>query len=153
MYQIVYCSKSKRLLSAADLHGMLSGFRAHNAAHRLTGILLHSWGNFLQLLEGEEADVIDVFGRIQNDRRHDQVALIDIKLPGRMFSDWSMAFVDLTDLGRVAPGFAGFPSDLDLRAIDDATVLELLTFFGEQRGLLRGSDPASDVATRGHVPA
>ena len=152
MYQIVYRSRSKRMLSAADLHSMLTGFRSYNAAHRLTGILLHSWGNFLQLLEGEEADVTEIFRRIQADQRHDKIALIDVTLPGRMFSDWSMAFVDLTELARVAPGFAGFPSDLDLRAIDDATVLELLTFFSEQRGLLRESEPTSAAAS-GTVPA
>jgi len=143
MYQIVYRSKSKRVLSASDLHGMLTHFRMHNAAHHLTGILLHSWGNFLQLLEGEESDVTDIFRRIRADERHHEIAVIDIVLPGRIFSDWSMAFVDLSEFARANPGFAGFPSDLNLTEIDGATVLELLTFFSERRGTLGESRQAA----------
>ena len=153
MYQIVYRSKSKRVLSASDLHGMLTRFRAHNAAHHLTGILLHSWGNFLQLLEGEHSDVTDVFRRIRADERHHDIAVVDVVLPGRVFSDWSMAFVDLSEFARANPGFAGFPSDLNLTQIDDATVLELLTYFSEQRFMLSALEPASAVGGRGIVPA
>jgi hypothetical protein len=132
---------------------MLARFRAHNTEHRLTGILLHSWGHFLQLLEGEESDVNRTFQRIAKDPRHDEVTVIDIVLPRRMFGDWSMAFADLSEFARANPGFAGFPSDLNLTAIDEATVLELLTFFSEQRGRLGALEQESEVAAHGIVPA
>jgi Sensors of blue-light using FAD len=132
MHQLVYRSRAKRAFSASDLQSMLLRFRSHNARLGITGILLHSWGNFLQLLEGERAQVEDLYAHIAEDPRHIEIAPVDMSLPRRMFADWSMGFVDLSAPARPVSGYAGFPSDLDLREIDHATILELLTFFSEQ---------------------
>jgi len=132
MHQLVYRSTAKRAFSASDLQSMLLEFRSYNARHGITGILLHSWSAFLQLLEGERAQVEELYGRIVNDPRHIEIVRLDMSLPRRMFSDWSMGFVDLSGPAQSMAGYAGFPSDLDLKEIDHATILELLTFFSEQ---------------------
>jgi len=129
MHQIVYRSTAKRAFSASDLQSMLLRFRSSNARLGITGILLHSWSNFLQVLEGEQAEVEELYARILDDPRHAEIARVDISLPRRLFNQWSMGFLDLSGAARSMSGYAGFPSDIDLNEIDQTTILELLTFF------------------------
>jgi hypothetical protein len=63
---------------------------------------------FVQLLEGEEADVRATFGRIAVDPRHDEVEILfDSTTSARRFPEWSMAFVG--DAPAVRKRFADSP--------------------------------------------
>lgn len=89
---ILYVSAAKRLLSDEALAALLAAAREHNARHGITGLLLYSDGNFMQLLEGPATAVSALYGRIQQDARHHMVTTVleESGLP-REFSDWSMA--------------------------------------------------------------
>jgi hypothetical protein len=43
---------------------------AHNAAHAVSGVLCQGQGLYLQVLEGERAEVNRLYARILQDRRH-----------------------------------------------------------------------------------
>ncbi len=43
---------------------------------QITGILLHSMGNFFQVLEGEEESLKVLFKKIENDARHSEIFTI-----------------------------------------------------------------------------
>ena len=58
-------------------------------------MLLYHDGNFMQALEGPEAQVRQVYRRISEDPRHDGcIVLIQQPVPERTFGNWSMGFRD-----------------------------------------------------------
>ena len=105
MYQLVYVSSATALFSVDMLSELLERIRIHNAAAGISGILLYKGGNFMQVLEGREEDVQNLFEHIDRDQRHHgTIILLKGNLPERQFPDWSMGFRDLG-----APEVHGLP--------------------------------------------
>lgn len=93
LYHLVYHSLATTSLSEQVLASLLSQSRTWNTDHGLTGLLLYSHGNILQVLEGSQQEVEYIFNRIQRDQRHFQVTkLADGPIASRHFSQWSMGF-------------------------------------------------------------
>ena len=98
MYSLIYRSIAKENFDKVLIYKMLSEARDFNATHGITGCLLYHKGQFIQLLEGDEREVISLFDRIRNDRRHVHVELLEEEeIVERIFSEWSMAFQDVGD--------------------------------------------------------
>ena len=95
--QLIYVSAAKSLLSEETLDAILESSVCHNAAQGVTGLLLYWRGNFMQVLEGEESEVDETYGRICSDTRHHGIILI-LKAPIEMreFSHWAMGYRRLT---------------------------------------------------------
>lgn len=92
-YHVLYRSRATSAPTEAELQALLEWSRTYNAQQQLTGLLLYSDGQFVQLLEGPEAAVRALYARIQQDLRHTQVVtLSEGPGPHRWFSEWSMAF-------------------------------------------------------------
>jgi hypothetical protein len=66
--------------------------------------------DFMQLLDGEESVVRQLFGRIARDPRHRGViVLVEENVAEPLFADWSMGFRNLDDEAlSVMPGFTPF---------------------------------------------
>lgn len=111
---LVYVSQAAPTLSDADLAAILETSRAYNSARDITGLLIHApdragrRGSFMQLLEGDGAEIDDLRQRIFADpRHHTKVVLERGTKPMRAFSDWSMAFRTATPALLAAyPAFA-----------------------------------------------
>jgi hypothetical protein len=72
--------------------------RSNNEKRNITGALLLSGHWFVQVLEGDEADVRSLFTRIQEDPRHNSVELLFAgRAHDRIFAHWSMAKVAMPD--------------------------------------------------------
>ena len=88
---LVYESRSVQPLAEADLFALLEQARRNNEPLGITGVLLHGDGRFVQVLEGTDDAVHEVFSRIATDRRHYAVRILaDEPLAQRRFGDWSM---------------------------------------------------------------
>ena len=125
LYRISYASTQTAELQASDLIEMLQSARAHNEAKNITGVLLHRQDSFLQIIEGEENAVRDLFEKISKDPRHQRVELLagDV-VEEREFSDWQMGFVELDGVDvSMLPGFSNFLNEDD----DSRTVLRRLS--------------------------
>ncbi len=98
MIQLLYVSHAVNEMSDQELHKLLNEARSVNKKHNITGILLYHKGYFMQLLEGDEADVEDIFSRIQKDRRHHKITTIGkYNIDSRSFNEWNMAYKKLTE--------------------------------------------------------
>lgn len=103
MHSLIYRSVANDSFLLPEIYSMLSKAKDHNAEHGITGCLLYHNSHFLQLLEGDEKELDQLYGKIINDKRHHDVELIQKeKYPKALFSDWSMAFYDY-GLGASAP--------------------------------------------------
>ena len=77
-----------------ELGRLFSTARSNNKKRHVTGALLVSGDWFVQVLEGDEVEVRSLFGRIEQDPRHDAVELLDaVPEAERVFARWSMAKV------------------------------------------------------------
>lgn len=93
-----------------DLVGLLQQSRARNERLRITGMLLYKGGFFVQVLEGEEKNVLEVFADIQTDIRHKRVfEIVSEYVQHRDFPDWTMGFtnIDTLDVSTV-PAYTPF---------------------------------------------
>lgn len=103
MHHLVYASTANFSLSETDLRRLLGPWRANNACLNITGVLLYSEGNILQVLEGDANALHHLFATIAADPRHRSVVkLADGPVSSRTFAEWSMQFraVDPSDFTR-----------------------------------------------------
>jgi len=97
LYCLVYTSIASRKMSDDDLKVLLKTIRKNNEIRQVTGILLYLDPFFIQVLEGEEAIVNNLFTHIKQDSRHNKVSLIYKKpIEARYFSNWTMGFSKIT---------------------------------------------------------
>jgi hypothetical protein len=93
MRQLLYVSNTVDELGLGDLDQVLTASRRNNAMMGITGLLLFIDGGFLQILEGEERAVRELYTRIAGDPRHRNARLmLDREVPCRAFPEWSMGF-------------------------------------------------------------
>jgi hypothetical protein len=99
MYSVVYISSAIQEFSNEDLVDLLTVARRNNLATQITGMLLYSGGNFIQVLEGERSAVELAYARIAVDLRHRSVMrLLEQHIESRQFANWSMGFSTASDL-------------------------------------------------------
>lgn len=113
MISLIYVSHSIRQLNKEELTAILKTSRENNHELGITGLLLYKGGNFMQVLEGDELAVLDLYAKIQKDPRHTDVAIISkTYIKEREFPEWEMAFTDLDSPEiRNEPGYSDFLHD------------------------------------------
>jgi hypothetical protein len=96
IFQVVYESTASDSLTKTDLQEILRVARSNNAELDITGLLIHAQGHFLQVLEGPEAAVRDLYATIQEDPRHSNIEpLLSTSVAERTFPEWKMALDNL----------------------------------------------------------
>lgn len=92
-YGIVYTSEATAYFNETALLSLLQESRHEHAKAAITGLLLYSEGQFMQVLEGPTDPLREYFGRIAADPRHGKLQLLaNGPKPEREFHDWHMAF-------------------------------------------------------------
>ncbi len=108
LYQLIYASRATRGFEPDELARIVSASRRSNASCGVTGMLLYDAGSFLQVLEGEQADVERTFAKIERDRRHTGVRVVSRgPVKHRNFPQWSMGLLELTPAVRAKPAIGG----------------------------------------------
>lgn len=113
LYHLSYASNQADDLTSSDLREILEVARSTNEKNDVTGLLLHRDKSFMQVLEGDEKTVKDLYSQIAGDARHKDVEILFSEpVEKREFSDWSMAFTELDDVTiSEIPGFSDFLID------------------------------------------
>lgn len=97
-YTICYVSKANPNLTIEEINEIFKLTEENNRLHNVSGILLHSLGNFFQVLEGEEKYIEELYeNQILKDSRHSEVFEIyrrNIAIP--VFSNYSSQFKTIT---------------------------------------------------------
>ncbi len=90
---ICYISDSCREESLNSLKVLYSKAKKNNSKYNITGILIYSNANFLQVLEGDQKSVDATFKRISLDTRHRNIfKVINIDIQQRIFEDYNFGF-------------------------------------------------------------
>lgn len=107
---LVYVSTAKQKMTDEELKSILEVSRDNNRKRNISGMLLHRGGFFIQVLEGEQADVEAIYDKIKKDPRHGSILKVyQAKIKERSFADWSMGFNKIEDETlREVEGFTDF---------------------------------------------
>lgn len=98
LHELVYVSLADHPMSRAELSALLECAREHNRQHGITGLLICSEREFMQLLEGEREEVFTLYRHIERDPRHTQVHMIwDGPIPSRSCEHWAMGYMAAED--------------------------------------------------------
>lgn len=131
---LVYISSAVSLMSEQELTEMLRQSRDNNQRNNITGMLLYKDGNFMQVIEGEDATVAELHKKILLDSRHkDIMTLLKGPIASRQFGNWSMAFHNINLLSEgERDAFSPFlkePFTMDYFGKDPHKSLKLLLSF------------------------
>jgi hypothetical protein len=93
-HQLIYTSQPTLEITEEILLNILRVSQNKNHNLRISGLLVFGNGKFIQLLEGDEKDVQDLFhSTIQRDPRHTDVkVLLEAESPTRCMPTWTMGF-------------------------------------------------------------
>ena len=111
LVQLIYVSTATTLFEdSVELERILESAARNNASREITGMLLYAGGTFLQLLEGEDAAIDEIWETISQDPRHRGASVIDrSEISERSFSRWHMGFRHLGSSDAEAhPAYAPF---------------------------------------------
>ena len=90
LFQVVYHSIS--LTDADGEKEILKTSRLNNMKKSISGCLISSNGEFLQILEGPRPVIMDLIALIQTDKRHKEFSIMKMcMIKERMFENWTMA--------------------------------------------------------------
>ncbi len=100
LVRLLYASRALDTRPEA-IEAIIAQSREYNPTCGITGILCYGGGIFLQAIEGGRMAVSDLYGHIQRDSRHKEVALLHYEeISERRFSGWTMGQVNLLKINH-----------------------------------------------------
>jgi lipopolysaccharide biosynthesis regulator YciM len=138
VHQCIYTSYPGDSLTPEVLNQLLEHSRLNNAQNGITGILLHTDDQIMQVVEGPKAAVEALMERIKKDPRHDDVSIImSHTVAQRDFGEWEMALRTMPK-DAMAPNSAlsqFFKPDFDIQSLHHGSPASfLLRAFRELNG-------------------
>lgn len=95
LLRLVYVSTATSAIDKQTMQDILDCASAKNALLGITGVLCGGARHYLQVLEGPELAVMQLYARVCSDPRHRDSVLLSIELIAeRMFSEWSMGHIE-----------------------------------------------------------
>ena len=126
LVRLLYCSRAVDD-SPHAVEAILDKAREHNPVSGITGILCYGGGIFLQAIEGGRMQVSELFGTIQKDPRHKDVALLHYEeILERRFGGWTMGQVNISKLNHTILLKYSEKPELDPYAVSGKVSLALL---------------------------
>lgn len=99
LVRLLFASRAAAAMDADALAAIVRQGVANNPRVGVTGVLCHSGGFFMQVLEGGRDAVSRLYNRIAADPRHRDVVLLNYAEVGeRRFAGWAMGQVNLARL-------------------------------------------------------
>jgi len=96
VYQLIYRSKAQPSTLTTQILEIINEAVASNNKVGITGCLVYDRGYFLQLLEGEEDLVYELYKKIKKDARHSNVEILSTGFTkNRIFESWDMGYIEM----------------------------------------------------------
>ena len=118
LVELSYLSEAVSDMSFLGLMRLLESARAFNQSNGITGILLYDNQQFGQIIEGERANIMKVWKRIQEDKRHHRIELLEIReISERSYPEWLLRFYGGETLTRDYPALADMVGGMDKHSL------------------------------------
>lgn len=101
MYRLIYKSRSIRPIDWELVDSILETSEERNSERGISGVLLATKNQFLQVIEGSFEEVNALFANIVKDSRHQTVQLISFTCTeNRLFKLWAMHGVGMFNFNK-----------------------------------------------------
>ena len=118
LVELSYLSEAVSDMSFLGLMRLLESARAFNQTNGISGILLYDNQQFGQIIEGERASVMKAWKRIQEDKRHHRIELLEIReISERSYPEWLLRFYGGETLTRDYPALAEMVGGMDKHSL------------------------------------
>jgi hypothetical protein len=138
MKRIIYLSSATKFMSDFELNNLLEMARVNNKTKSITGLLLYIDGDFIQIIEGDDFEVNNLYSNIQFDKRHKNIICVsDEKITKRQFPEWSMGFnaTSYKILNR-NPTYADLNSEALFKFDDKTALIFIETFLNSHKNFI-----------------
>ena len=99
VYQLTYRSEAIQEITANNIYEIVIVAKEFNSSVDITGCIIFDNGYFVQILEGKKEHVEELYNKIKKDKRHTFPDILSKGwAPKRIFENWDMAYMNLTDL-------------------------------------------------------
>jgi len=118
LLELIYTSIAEPINQTRDVKDILNASERNNKAVSITGLLLFDSQRYIQILEGDAADIEKLYEVICQDTRHHSLELLHKgRIKTRSFDDWRMAYEALPKglLNELAENMAVYSLELDPR--------------------------------------
>jgi hypothetical protein len=127
LVRLLYASRATSPIKPDLLASILKHATHANAIVGVTGLLCHTDGVFLQVLEGSRDAVSTLYNRITRDPQHTDITLLTYdEITERNFSGWAMGQVNMTRLNPALVLKYSAHTALDPYAMSGPVALALL---------------------------
>ena len=124
LVSLIYTSE---MTGDMDFMDILEVSRARNERDSITGVLLFCNNNVVQCLEGSREAVNKTYARIVQDKRHQNLLLVDYRmLSTRLFSKWSMGYVPESSITQPTLLKYSVSQDFEPRLLSGESCLRML---------------------------
>lgn len=118
LVELTYLSEAVSDMSFLGLMRLLESARAFNQKNSITGILFYDNQQFGQVIEGERANIMKAWKRIQDDKRHHRIDLLEIReIEQRTYPEWLLRFYGGESLVKDYPVLAGLVGGMDKHSL------------------------------------
>jgi Sensors of blue-light using FAD len=118
LVELSYLSEAVSDMSFLGLMRLLESARNFNQKHGITGILLYDNQQFGQIIEGERTSIMKAWKRIQDDKRHHRIELLEIReITERSYPEWLLRFYGGETLARDYPALAEMVGGMDKHSL------------------------------------
>ena len=94
LIQIIYVSKETKKMNREEFRALVNTAKRNNSKY-ITGALYYGNGKFIQIIEGKDKRVIQLYSKILSDPRHNDVYTLAMRpIRNRFFSKWGMGKID-----------------------------------------------------------
>ena len=130
-HRLIYSSKAAENVTDADFRMIAMFSSMANQRAKISGLLLHCNGHIMQVLEGPQKAVQDLYEKIKSDKRHVNVELLmDKTVDEPIFSEWSMGFRPVKNMEQME-AFFKLSKDTLKEAVPEEADQELLQVIGD----------------------
>ncbi|MFD0793009.1 BLUF domain-containing protein [Mucilaginibacter litoreus] len=136
MHYIVYISAATKFFADSELKDLLLQSRKSNKLKEITGLLLYSQGVFMQVIEGKQENVMQLFEIIEKDARHNCIIkMLEGETDERVFPDWAMAFktVSVEEFSKIEAYMD--PANIKIPKDEECSQLLLIRSFFESNNM------------------
>ncbi len=128
LIKLIYVSTVSKEFELTSFEDIMNSAQENNGEHEVTGILYFNQHYFIQYLEGSEENVESTYRRIQKDKRHCNVTLLDrSSIENRQFSGWSMAYLLQSEILKTLNFYFMDSPEFNPYRLDAQSANELIT--------------------------
>jgi len=132
LYRLIYMSTAKNLFTENELEDLMEKSKQNNKKIDVTGLLLTKGKTFIQCLEGEKDNVEELYSKIENDDRHDDVIeLIEEEIDSRIFTDWSMGYRNIEKVHTINTDKLKEIKLDDIKNLEQSDIYDIFRYFVE----------------------